>query len=156
MLNSAENDFLRNTLGALSGTLGKLVYIAGLRQEDGRYLHWGLARVYGEASANFAIGQAHANMFLSFLEVPIHRLWEETKRLAQEQNADIRDYLGQLIKNSDRLIPPQCQGEPRRQFESILMVLSRPVGLAKEPSFEGTPVAGVPKSSNLRNRPSLV
>ena len=42
------------SLSAIPGALGKLAYLAGLR-EDGGYRHWGLARVHGSDKAEQAL-----------------------------------------------------------------------------------------------------
>lgn len=57
---SAKEDLEATTLRALRGQLGRLDYLAGLRQASGSYEHWGLEKVYGEAGAQAALREAHA------------------------------------------------------------------------------------------------
>ena len=45
-LKSIAEDLQQRTLRAVAGFLGKLAYLAGLREADGRYVHWGLGRVH--------------------------------------------------------------------------------------------------------------
>jgi len=58
-LKSAFEDLSRTTLRAVFGCLGKLEYLAGLRAHEGDYEHWGFGKVYGQATANKALGTAH-------------------------------------------------------------------------------------------------
>jgi transglutaminase-like putative cysteine protease len=123
MLDSPVDDFCRSTLRAVSGTLGKLQYVAGLRQGNGGYSHWGLARTHGEAVASLAIGQSHTDLFLALLRTPIRTLWEEAEELSRAQKTDIRDYLGSLTERSEVLVPAQLQGGVHRHFNSVLLAL---------------------------------
>ena len=53
-LKSALQDVKETTLAAISGLLGKLVYLASLRRAQGRYEHWGMDLVHGPESAERA------------------------------------------------------------------------------------------------------
>jgi hypothetical protein len=123
MLDSPVDDFCRTTLRAVSGTLGKLQYLAGLRQGNGEYFHWGMARRHGEALASVAIRQAHTNVFLSMLRTPIGALWEEAEQLSRAQSTDVRDYVGRLSEGGEALVPAQLQGGNDRHFNSVLLAL---------------------------------
>src|ERR1700690_3234141 len=61
-LNSALADLRATTLKAISGTLRKLQYLAGLRDAAGTYTHWGLARVHGELAATKALAEEHRSL----------------------------------------------------------------------------------------------
>ena len=71
-LKSAIEDFEANTLGAVPGLLGRLSYVGRLRDGNatgnGRYEHWGLAKVYGDDAAQFAIRASHRALALRGLE----------------------------------------------------------------------------------------
>jgi hypothetical protein len=123
MFDSPADDFSKKTLAAVAGALGKLQYVAGLRQGNGEYFHWGMARTHGEANASVAIGQAHTNLFLAILRTPIRTLWGEAAELAGEQGAEVRDYLARLTAKGDLLIPAQPQGGGQRHFNSVLLDL---------------------------------
>jgi hypothetical protein len=131
MLDSPVDDFCRTTLRAVSGTLGKLQYVAELRQGNGEYFHWGLARTHGEAVASLAIGQSHTNLFLAMLRTPLRTLWEEAEELSRAQSTDIREYLGRLSECGEALIPRELQGGVDRHFNSVLLALC---SLAEEPA----------------------
>lgn len=123
MLNSPAEDFSKTTLASVSGTLGKLQYLAGLRQGNGNYFHWGMARRHGEANANLAIAQAHTDLFLATLQMPIRKLWEEAQSVAEDQSASIQEYMGRLIEKREALIPSALRGGARRHFNSVLLGL---------------------------------
>src|SRR3954447_12563030 len=123
MINSAADDFSRVTLGAIPGTLGKLLYVAGLRQTNGTYVHWGLTRTHGEQSADQAIGEAHSHLFLSLLRTPVRKVWEETGNLAEEQNSNVQEYVDRLMQKGDLLIPADLSGGGRHHFNSVLLAL---------------------------------
>jgi len=123
MLNSPAEDFSQTTLAAVEGTLRKLQYLAGLRQSNGEYFHWGMARRHGEATTNLTIAQAHMDLFLTMLRTPIGALWEEAKCAAEDQSTKPDEYVGELLEKGDLLIPPHLQGGSRRHFNSILLGL---------------------------------
>ncbi len=129
MLESPAEDFSKKTLGAVPGALGKLQYLAGLRQHNGEYFHWGMARIHGEANASVAIGQAHTNLFLTILRTPIRALWDDAAERAREQGSEIRDYVKTLTETGDGLMPVQLQGGGRRHFNSILLALCSLAGV---------------------------
>jgi len=129
MLNSAADDFSHTTLAAVSGTLGKLQYLAGLRQVNGDYFHWGLARRHGEAGASVAIAQAHTDLFLHVLRTPLQVLWDEAQGLAQDQCTERTEYMSRLMEKGDLLVPAQLEGGARRHFNSVLLALCSLAGL---------------------------
>ena len=135
MLSSPFEDFSNTTLQAVSGTLGKLVYLAGLRQNDGKYSHWGLARRHGVDAASATIANAHANIFSQVLRTPLPSLWDEVSELASAQGSDTAGYMNEVCGSSQGLLPSDSRGGSRRHFNSVLLALS---SLATSPE----PVAG--------------
>ncbi|MGZ4814947.1 MAG: hypothetical protein ACXVZV_06045 [Terriglobales bacterium] len=123
MLISALDDFSQTTLDAISGNLGKLLYVSGLRQHNGEYFHWGMTRIHGEATASLAIGEAHSRLFLSLLRTPVRALWDEAGGLADEQETNVREYISRLMDRGDQLVPLELQGGGRRHFNSVLLAL---------------------------------
>jgi len=123
MLTSPNDDFSKTTLAAVPGLLGKLQYVVGLRQGNGEYYHWGMARSHGEASANLAIADAHSNLFILLLRTPIRVLWVEASGLAAELSISVREYVGRLQAQPERFIPPQLRGGSGRHFNSVLLAL---------------------------------
>src|SRR5438445_1659782 len=103
---SAFEDFERFSLSALPGALRRLAYLAGLRDKAGEYAHWGLARAYGQDSANQAIAEAHVRSFNESLCAPIRELAEQACKAAREQGVRTEDYVRQLAADRERLVPP--------------------------------------------------
>ena len=81
---SAKEDLEATTLHALPGQLGRLDYLAGLRQAGGGYEHWGLTQVYGEASAQAALHAAHAESAHALLQQTLPELLAEAGERAEE------------------------------------------------------------------------
>ena len=129
MFDSPSEDFAKKTLGAISGTLDKLQYVAGLKQGNGIYFHWGMSRVHGDVSANLAISQAHSVVFLSVLRTPLRVLWAEVDSQARELGTDVRDYVNRLMEMEDRLVPAKLQGGAQRHFNSVLLALCSLAGV---------------------------
>jgi hypothetical protein len=124
MLTSPFEDFADKTLKAVSGTLGKLEYVAGLRQGNGNYFHWGMARQHGEEVANEAIADAHAKIYLSILQAPLQSLWEEVRKLSVERGSNVAEFMQELLSHKEGLLPSTLQGGSRRHFNSVLTALS--------------------------------
>src|SRR3989442_5089633 len=76
-LKSALDDVLKTTLAAVSGIIGKLEYIAGLRDGNKKYTQWGLQRLHGEEDTKQALAEAHRLFFLKFLREPLWMFIEE-------------------------------------------------------------------------------
>jgi hypothetical protein len=122
-LNSPHDDFEKNTLAAVPGTLGKLQYLAGLRQGNGDYFHWGMARSHGEAVSSLAMAHAHTDLFLSLLRMPISSLWNEAQVLAAQLSVDVHEFVNQLRDRGDMLVPREVRGGSPRHFNSVLLAL---------------------------------
>jgi len=75
LLNIAE-DFKKYTLRPLPTLLEKLVYVSSLLSE-GRYLHWGLSRIFGDKKAQTAIRSVHSELALELVRAPIRSLYQE-------------------------------------------------------------------------------
>src|ERR1700685_4343364 len=90
---SALEDLQETTLRAVTGCLGKLEYVAGLRSKAGTYTHWGLVRVHGEGTAEKALTQAHRAMLSEVLSTPLRKLEEEAERSSQSAGLPPNAYL---------------------------------------------------------------
>ncbi len=85
-LKSALEDFEINTLGAVPGLLGRLSYVSRLDDGNGRYDHWGLARVYGDAAAQGAIRASHRVLLYEVLKKPLAVLLEDVPTSCANQH----------------------------------------------------------------------
>lgn len=122
---SASEDVLATTLAALPGVWGKLQYVSGLRNQEGRYHHWGLERLHGEAAVQRALGAAHRDVFLDILRTPLAPLFEKAALSAADQELDAVSYLSQLSARRQALLPPDLGGGMEAHFSSILKALSK-------------------------------
>ena len=121
VLLSALEDFVVRTLGALSGPLSRLAYIASLRRNNGQYEHWGLGRAYGDKPAASAISDAHTQVWLQVLRTPLRKLAGEAQTPASGITpADLARWRNQPAA----LTPPNPGGGSPRHFRSILLALS--------------------------------
>jgi hypothetical protein len=127
---SAFDDFVLNSLGAVPGQLGKLLYVAKLRGSDGRYSHWGMARIYGEAAAQSSIQQAHGVVLSETLRQPVANLWKEVVSCSQAEGLSPADWLTGQLHSADRLVPGSPGAGSERHLRAVLAALS---GLARAP-----------------------
>ncbi len=121
---SVAEDFSLNTLGPISGLWGKLRYVASLRQADGRYEHWGLARKYSENVAQQAILDAHRELALQVLRTPLRALLEETAHAAEQGAVPLQDFVALLSGDGDALFPAEFRGGSANHFMTVLESLS--------------------------------
>ena len=117
---STFDDFCRTTLASVPGVFGKLDYIAGLRDEDGRYRHWGVERVYGEEAAQQAIAEAHRAIFLELLRMPLREVLKDLPEAEAARKKGLRVFLEELKNRSHQYIPPDLGGGSPRHFSSVI------------------------------------
>ena len=118
---SIKDDFLERTLVKIPGVLSKLDYVAEL-QKNGKYVHWGLARIYGEEVLQRTLREVHRGLFLQVLRTPLRQLLEEVTRSAAEPN-DVKRYLETLLQEAPSLAPPNLGGGSEAHFNSIIRAL---------------------------------
>ena len=117
-----KDDFIERTLAQVPGVLGKLRYVAELRA-DGRYVHWGLERIYGEEGMQRTVGEVHRNLFLQVLRTPLRQLLEDATRSAAAQNSDAQAYLQVILEDPRALVPPHLGGGSVGHFNSVVAAL---------------------------------
>jgi hypothetical protein len=121
--NSALEDLRATTLKAFAGTLKKLEYLVGLRDAEGTYSHWGLAKVHGELAATRALEQEHRQLVSKILATPLPRLVAEVQKashLAGETPAAFVERLRRL----QGLLPPEPGGGCEQHLNSVMEALS--------------------------------
>jgi hypothetical protein len=121
---SAAEDFAYKTLPALPGVLGKLRYVSGLRQADGRYEHWGLVRVYGEQAVQQVLGDKHRDLMMQVLRLPLRELVADAIECAEHEEASPADYVALLTEDAKKLIPENVGGGSAHHFRTVLQTLS--------------------------------
>lgn len=120
---SALEDLRATTLDAISGSLRKLEYLAGLRSSRGTYDHWGLARVHGESAANKVIEEEHRLLASTVLATPIQLLLEDVEQSSQLERVTPAQYVAKLERDP-RLLPPNPGAGSEEHFSSVLHALS--------------------------------
>lgn len=122
---SAFEDFERFSLSALQGTLVKLVYLAGLRNDVGEYTHWGMARAYGQETAKKAMAEAHSRIFNESLCAPLRDLAEQACKTARAQGISTEEYIRQLAERRERLVPRATRGGSAKHLDAVLLALEK-------------------------------
>lgn len=117
-----KDDLFARTLATIPGLLGKLGYVAELR-EDGRYVHWGLERIYGEEGMQRTMAEVHRGLFLQVLRTPLRRLSEDVTRAAAAQHSEVRQYLGKVLREPRSLVPASLGGGSEAHFNSVVAAL---------------------------------
>ena len=124
VLRSALEDLTETTLATLGGLFAKLRYLAGLRrQENGPYVHWGMARTHGESAAQQAISRSHREIFLHVLRTPLRDLEQEVQTSSASSGVDEKELLEELSGKKETLVPNDLGGGSRRHFNSVLHAL---------------------------------
>ena len=122
---SALQDVKETTLAAVSGLLGKLVYLASLRRASGRYEHWGVERVHGPESSERAWKAAHSEIVTGVLRAPLTSLVEDLSESSRNSGLDPHAYIEKMRGNFEELLPGGRQDSPQsRHLNSVLLALS--------------------------------
>ena len=122
-LYSALEDLRKTTLDAVSGSLRKLQYLAGLRSGCGTYDHWGLARVHGELAAKRALEEEHHLLVSIVLSTPIQMLLIDVEKSSQLEQITPAQYVERL-REDPQLLPPNPGAGSREHLNSVLDALS--------------------------------
>ena len=123
-LKSALEDFEGTSLAAVPGLLGKLRYLAKLRDENGGYCHWGMGRVHGKEAAGRAIGAVHSQVLTKFLRTPLRVLLEDLKTSALNQEVSIAELLSSLEERPRDLLPQGALAATQKHAMAVLHALS--------------------------------
>lgn len=124
-MRSALEDLLGTTLAAIAGCVGKIDYVASLRDaSSGAYSHWGLNRTYGEQAAQRALAEAHRQLFLSLLRTPLRTLRDEVMLSSGALQITAEEYMKQFQSRMPALLPQDLGGGSARHFSSVLHALS--------------------------------
>jgi hypothetical protein len=124
-LRSALEDLLGTTLAAVAGVVGKIEYLASLRDAaSGAYSHWGLSRTYGEQAAQQALAEAHRLVFLRLLRTPLRILRDEVMLSSGALQITAGEYMKQVRNRMPALMPQDLSGGSARHFSSVLHALS--------------------------------
>lgn len=124
-LRSALEDLLGTTLAEVAGTVGKIGYLASLRDAaSGTYAHWGLSRTYGERAAQQALAEAHHLLFLRMLRTPLHVLRDDVMASSGALQMTAGEFMERLQSQAPALLPQDLGGGSARHFSAVLHALS--------------------------------
>ena len=119
-LQSAFDDFVFTTLAAIPGLLGKLEYVASLREPNGNYMHWGLTRIYGGLAAQEAAAHAHRLVFSRVLKTPVAALLDDAVISSSRLKVCPEPYLHSLFQRVQDLAPEKPGRASVLHFNSVL------------------------------------
>ena len=141
-LQSALEDLLGTTLAGVAGIVGKIEYVASLRDaQSGAYSHWGLARAYGELATQEALAEAHRQLFLRVLHTPLRTLRDDVLLSSGALHMTAGEYMEQFQSRMPALLPQDLGGGSARHFSSVLHALSILVSHPIKYPPEATPPA---------------
>jgi hypothetical protein len=124
-LKSALQDVKETTLSGVAGLLGKLTYLASLRQGQGRYQHWGMEAVHGSDTSERALRTAHAEVLKNVLRSPLSALEEEVRSAATNLGVDTVAYVNEMRVRFQDLLPEGRQDAASAEhLNSVLVALS--------------------------------
>jgi hypothetical protein len=127
-LKSAIEDLHDTTVEALDGCLRRLEYFgelrAKVRNKDGEYTHWGLARVYGDLPARQALAQTHRSLVSQVLSTPIRTLLQDIESSSALDGMLPTSYMDKLRSPDLNLLPPAPGPGSARHLNSVLQALS--------------------------------
>jgi hypothetical protein len=141
-LKSALEDLLGTTLAGVAGTVGKIEYLASLRDAaSGTYSHWGLTRAYGEMAAQTALAEAHRLLFLRLLRTPLRALRDDVVLSSGALKITAGEFMERLRSQAPALLPPELGGGSARHFSSVLHALSSLLSAPGDSPPDATPPA---------------
>ena len=123
-LKSALQDVKETTLAAVSGLMGKLVYLASLRRAQGRYEHWGMELVHGPESSDRALKTAHTEIVAGVLRMPLSTLVEDLDASSRGTAMTVQAYVDGMRDRFEDLLPGERQAPSATHLNSVLLALS--------------------------------
>jgi hypothetical protein len=124
-LKSALQDVKETTLAAVTGLLGKLVYLASLRRAQGRYEHWGMELIHGSESSERALKMVHTEIIAGVLRVPLKSLLEDLDESSRSCGVAPRSYIDGMREHLNELLPGERPESPAAShLNSVLLAIS--------------------------------
>ena len=121
---SIAEDLQDRTLRAVAGVLGKLGYVAGLREADGTYMHWGLARIHGDAATQRALTEAHKGLVSRILRMPMRKLLQDVEESSGSEETQKVAFVEKLNQRPVHLLHPAPGAGTVRHLNSVLHALA--------------------------------
>jgi hypothetical protein len=152
-LKSALEDFDANTLGAVPGLLGRLSYVGrlhdGSETGNGRYDHWGLAKVYGDDAAQRAIRASHLVLLSEVLKKPLAVLLKDVLASCSNELTE-KEFLAALTRTHSP--PKPLSPAALAHLRSVLSALSALVESRDDPNLRGA--SHLPQPAQEPRRPA--
>jgi len=123
-LKSALDDFAANTLGAIPGLLGRLSYVGRLHDGKGTYSHWGLAKVYGDDTAQCAIRASHRELLSQVLKKPLAVLLKDVRASCTNQHLTEEEFLASLARSGPKPLSPAANAHLRAVLSALSALLA--------------------------------
>src|SRR6266850_6423418 len=90
----AMSDLWRHTLSQISSVIGRMVFLASLRNPNsGRYEHHGLAQMFGSLEATRALKKSHRAAFSEWLSYDVEAQKADLELYLSEQPEDRKTIL---------------------------------------------------------------
>lgn len=121
---SASEDLAARTLKHVDGTLRRLLYLVTLRDLDGNYHHWGMARVFGDEASIRAAQEAHKEVLNEVLRKPLHELWGELETTDGSGGRAPKSVIEKLTALGRMVVPPGCSEAAECHLRSVLHALN--------------------------------
>lgn len=121
---SALEDFEGTSLGAISGLLAKLHYLATLHDGNGHYSHWGMERIHGAEASARAIHASHVAVLTQVLRAPMRVLLQDVTLSSSRLGVPVCEFV-RFLKNSPRqVLPERCMAASQKHLMAVLHGLS--------------------------------
>jgi hypothetical protein len=125
---SASEDLWERTLNQIPSRMGRLAYLARLRNpETDRYEHHGLIAVFGEAAAEDALRRSHEEVLAGMLNLGIldqkDDVWQYLQGLPQSARRLLANW--EKSKGYEALLPLGATGAQKELFEGNMLVIIR-------------------------------
>jgi hypothetical protein len=117
-------DLTANYLEPLDNAYQRLAYLYGLRVEStGKYVHEGLAQLYGADAVHQVVAQCHEEVFERLLEMPLNSQGEELRTYLKTEPGAFERSVTFCRENCGKWIPPRSPSYLRELYSSNLNVL---------------------------------
>ena len=123
-LKSALDDFAANTLGSVPGLLGRLSYVGKLHDGKGTYSHWGLAKVYGDDTAQTAIRASHRELLSQVLKKPLAILLEDVRSSSASRHVTEGELLATLRDSPPKPLSPAALAHLKAVLSALSALLA--------------------------------
>jgi hypothetical protein len=121
----AIEDLQNHTLGGISGSIAKLIYLASTRDyNSGRYYHDGLAFRFTEEVAQTALGVYHSKVFQELVSSSLEELCSQLESYMKSSGIAPNDFLElwRKLEPYRVTVPLDCDNLSARLFFSNIKV----------------------------------